>query len=552
MSVTVGLVDFYILEASEYVDQLDALVGAAVHAPPESTPFITAARALRGSSTMAKLLRMAELAGSVERVGRELRDGSVRWTNESRAAIVAAIDDIRILLRSVRTWGAAEEQRAAARIAELRTFVPDGVVSPTTPISGAVSPTFFASEVEGVASALDTFVATPTDRRALDEAVGRVRALRGISALKDLPPLADVADALEQAARAQAAGRGLTPVQRELYDSSAHVLRRAARELRTIGRPDASAPEVRRFANAIAALQRQTREEAHVVPVSNLFFGDAGPHVVSRADRPPTTLETRFRTEVTSLAEHLRRLVADASAATSAVGRERAAHELGAALRAMRWTIESFGNTDAARFFGSAAAERNLLDPVVLSSIDTAASLVASARVSLADLGRKLSDLGRVNTVDRAIGVGLGPLDRPRRTPPGSASVPAADARSAATPTPVAPSSLTPGASRPARPTPSRGGTPAGRRTPLTPTGPELRQFLQSGIAGFTDLDRTPLAPPAPLDDATVVSIDDLVYRGRAALARAIEVRDLIRLSGGNTDEALAELFDLLDLAAAE
>ena len=63
MGVTVGLLDFYILEAGEYVDQLDALVGAAVQAPPESTPFITAARALRGSSTMAKLIRMAELAG---------------------------------------------------------------------------------------------------------------------------------------------------------------------------------------------------------------------------------------------------------------------------------------------------------------------------------------------------------------------------------------------------------------------------------------------------------------------------------------------------------
>src|SRR5689334_17345357 len=110
MSVTGGLLDFYILEASEYVDQLDALIGAAVQSPPDSTPFITAARALRGSSTMAKLLRMAELAGSVERVGRGLRDGSVKWSLEVRSAIVAAIDDIRVLLRSVRTWSTTEEQ----------------------------------------------------------------------------------------------------------------------------------------------------------------------------------------------------------------------------------------------------------------------------------------------------------------------------------------------------------------------------------------------------------------------------------------------------------
>ena len=66
------------------------------------------------------------------------------------------------------------------------------------------------------------------------------------------------------------------------------------------------------------------------------------------------------------------------------------------------------------------------------------------------------------------------------------------------------------------------------------------------------DLDQAPLAPPAPLDDATLIPIDALLYRGRAALERAIEVRDLIRLSGGNTEESLSELFDLLDLAAAD
>jgi hypothetical protein len=542
MSVAVGLLDFYILEASEYVDQLDALVGAASNAPPDSTPFITAARALRGSSTMAKLLRMAELAGSVERVGRALRDGSLRWTPDLRSAIVSAIDDMRILLRTVRGWSAAEEQRAATRIAELRRFVPDGAVPPATPISGAISPTFFASEVEGVASALDAFVAAPTDRGALDEALGRVRALRGISALKDLPPLADVADAIEHAAKTSVGeGRALTPQHAELYDASAQVLRRAARELRTSGRPDASAPEVRRFAEAAGALQKQTRDEDQVVPVGNLFFGDAGPHVVSRAVRPPTTLEARFRTEITSLAEHLRRLVGDASTASTAVSRDRAGHDLRSALRTVRWTIESFGYADAARFFAAAASEPNVLDPIILASIDAAGKLLAAPSMNLADLSARLAEIGRGQTVDRAIGAGLGPLDQPRRTPD---TPHAATARRTPAPTPA----RSPGV----RATPSRGETTVARRTPLTPTGAELHQFLQTGIAGFDELDQAPLATPAPLDDATLIPIDDLLYRGRAALERAIEVRDLMRLSGGNTDEALAELFDLLDLAAAD
>jgi hypothetical protein len=538
MSAAVGLLDFYILEASEYVDQLDALVGAAVQAPPDSTPFITAARALRGSSTMAKLLRMAELAGSVERVGRALREGSVRWGPDVRSAIISAIDDIRILLRTVRSWSAAEEQRAAMRIMELRRFVPEAAQAPPAPIGGAVSPTFFASEVEGIASALDAHVASPNDRAALDEALGRVRALRGIATLKDLPPLADVADAIETAAKSSTTeGRGVTPQHAELFDSCAQVLRRAARELRTTGRPDASAPEVRRFAQAASALQQQTRDEEQVVPVANLFFSDGGPHVVSRAVRPPATIEARFRNEVMSLAEHLRRLIADANAATTPVGRDRAAHELRAGLRSVRGTVESFGFADVARFFGGAASEANTLDPVLLSSIDAAAAMLVSPGADLTGLAARFHELRKGHAVDRAIGAGLGPLTQPRSTTPAPPiSIPAMP---------------TPASTRPVRPTPVRE-VSVRRKTPLTPTGPELRQFLQSGIASFTELDQAPLAPPAPLDDATLIPIDALLYRGRAALERAIEVRDLIRLSGGNTEEALSELFDLLDLAAAD
>jgi hypothetical protein len=405
-----------------------------------------------------------------------------------------------------------------------------------------VSPTFFASEVEGVAGALDAYVAAPTDRRALDEALGRVRALRGISALKDLPPLADVADAIEHAARVSAAGEpGVSPQHAELFDASAHVLRRAARELRTSGRPDASAPEVRRFAEAFAAVQQQSREEEQVVAVSSLFFADEGPHVVSRAVRPPSTLESRFRTDITSLAEHLRRLVGDATSATTPTSRDRAAHELRAALRTVRATLESFGYREAAQFFASAAAEANTLDPVLLASVDAAATVLATPSVASGELAARLGEMGRGNTVDRAIGVGFGSLTEPRRTPPEA-------------PAPAAPADVrrTPASSRPVRLTPGRGDVTVTRRTPHTPTGAELKQFLQSGLAGFTELDQAPLAAPAPLDDATVVPIDDLVYRGRAALDRAIEVRDLMRLSGGNTDEALAELFDLLDLAAAD
>ena len=71
--------------------------------------------------------------------------------------------------------------------------------------------------------------------------------------------------------------------------------------------------------------------------------------------------------------------------------------------------------------------------------------------------------------------------------------------------------------------------------------------MLQQGISGLGGLDRRPLSEPAP------VPITSLLYNGRAALGRAIEIRDSLRSHGGPPDpDSLAELFDLLDLATVE
>ncbi len=93
------------------------------------------------------------------------------------------------------------------------------------------------------------------------------------------------------------------------------------------------------------------------------------------------------------------------------------------------------------------------------------------------------------------------------------------------------------------------------------PTGPALVELLEHGITGLEkwpgtplDMPAVPAHPAAPAADA-IVSIEALCYRGRAALDRAREVRDVLRSApgGGAPDpELLAELFDLLDLAATD
>ncbi|HXE58706.1 MAG TPA: hypothetical protein VNK43_11950, partial [Gemmatimonadales bacterium] len=66
----------------------------------------------------------------------------------------------------------------------------------------------------------------------------------------------------------------------------------------------------------------------------------------------------------------------------------------------------------------------------------------------------------------------------------------------------------------------------------------------------------SPASPPAPAEEPPV-AIGELLYRGRAALARAAEIRGALRaaLAGGATPAELRplldELLDLVDLALA-
>jgi hypothetical protein len=85
------------------------------------------------------------------------------------------------------------------------------------------------------------------------------------------------------------------------------------------------------------------------------------------------------------------------------------------------------------------------------------------------------------------------------------------------------------------------------------PSGAPLHEMLSSGIAGLELLTTERLAPPRIGEEDDVVPIEELLYRGEAALARATELGDLLRQGRivPNT-EILAELHDLLQLAAAE
>jgi chemotaxis protein histidine kinase CheA len=582
MSSSVGVLDFFIVEASEYLDRLDSLLTGAGSAGPggTGTPDLDAigraARALRGSAIMARRQGIADVAAGIERVVRALKTGSLRWDHSVSAPLVGAVDDLRIVVRNARAWSPADDSRTQARAAELDRLAPAAPGGQRgTPRIGTMSGSaFLSSETADLARVLDQFVASATPA-ALVPVIERVRALRGVADVRDMPPLPDVMEGVENALKSLelTTAAAISEKQRALFTAASAVLRRAARDIAARGRPDPDLPELASFNTALAAVADESGRGDRIVPVTQLFYDDAGPHIVSTAPHPPTTAAERFRMEVVSLAEHLRRIVAQARSNPAPEHRERIGRELRNGLRALGAAANSFGEKSVAHFAAQWSVGVTPVDASALVAIDTAAALLADPATTPADLARGLDRLSAPRTTRTASRPT--PAIRPDQAPPAPGAAPASRPAPGATIAPaVAAQSTGPGASpnasgaSPAAHTPfapagaaevptAPASTPSPAEQPRerirTPTGRDLHAFLQDGLAGFRELEDRPLSPPVPLPDETIVPIEELLYRGRGALQRAAELREELLQQGATPSrEAVQELFDLIDLALVD
>ncbi len=383
------------------------------------------------------------------------------------------------------------------------------------------------------------------------------------------------------------------------------MLRQTSARLRDGIAPDPDSPEVARFARAAEALagERRSPQSDPVVPIDRLFYSDGGPHVVQRAVAPPTTRLQRFQEEITTRAEHIRRLVGDARRAQDAgEPRPRVARTLRDALTRAADDRRVVRRASGGLVLRRGGARGRPARPTLLEAVDAGAMLLLTPGGSMDEIERRLAVLERARrvtpimtpaideevqptpsrpatpAVSPAIGGMATPVDGPASAgepelldldedegpfSPVSAPTPrSAPAEPSSTQEILAALDLTPGSRRgppaaaasaphaPARqPSPARPGT---RRPPATPSGRELQTLLEEGISGLGMLDDEPLSAPARLDEDDIVPIESLVYRGQSAIRRAITVRDEMRASGRTDDATLQEIFDLLDLAQAE
>ena len=258
--------------------------------------------------------------------------------------------------------------------------------SVVTPMIAVGSGAWLSAETADIAAGLRRWADQGGAADTMGETVKRVRALRGIAALADLPPLKDVIDTIDDAAKALELGAAPSDGHRNLFREAADLLREASDAVQGGRQPNAASPAVAAFNAAAALLVAGGVDKEYVVPIAALFPDGGGEHVLETAPNPPTTPAQRFRLEVVSQAEHVRRLIADARAADRGPARQKLGNELRAAVRALQRAAESFGEAAIARqaqmlVEPSAAVEITALDALEQMAQQLAAGQIGRAHV---------------------------------------------------------------------------------------------------------------------------------------------------------------------------
>jgi len=528
--------DFFALEAGEYLERLDTLL--AVGDSPGADELVRLARALRGSALMANQHAIARTAAALEALARAVREGRRAWDPQTKQLAVRGVDDLKIFVRRAPTWSDADTAKAEALSQELEQLAgrPSAQVRAAEALGlDAGARAFVAREGAAIASALDRAAqalrANPLAHDPLQHVLRALQPLRGLAAMNDLPPLPDLLEGIERAI-AELSRAGIDPPANvgELFQAGATAIARAAREVAELGRPDPEGPDFRQFA---AQLVRFLQSEPDVVSIGTLYYGDSGPHIVSRGI-PAARPSTLGRLELVSHGDHLRQAADSLERAPSATQRELRAHTLGTTFRAL---ANAGGGVLADRVaqFAIAAREAVASGVAVTSPAAVAAELRRAgdvlARSAGGDEEALAAELDAVTAAIRAV--------QPDAPPPA--------------PRPMPPSTPPP---RPAPPADA----PVPETADLVGSWTAYQRLAGGGI-GAASLDEllaggpraaapVPPSPPSPLAEPAVVDVGSLLYRGDRALARAQELRAAAKQASGESLRAFVEeVCDLVALA---
>ena len=601
-----GRSEFFAREASDYLRALEPLLG---EAPPEGDTFVRLARALRGAAMLAGPASFTRAASQLEQISRRIKDPSFDWAGAVPRLRDAHAVFVRLTGRAT-TWDATldleadELDQLLGEIVTARPPAPAATNPASTEQSEQSIRQFVGREAAAVAGSLRdaahglTVAGTPSLDR-LGRVSESMHSLRGLAGLAELAPLADLLDATDAAVRELLRYPALPPGAAELCLNGAEAFGRIARDVATRGRTDPELPEAHRFADQ---LRQVLNGPESVVPIDDL---DGGSALLQRTER-------RFAEplDLSSLGE---RMCAGADQLRAAPSRAAGRLHALVLLALLRDAPGGLGRRPAGAFIAricdqlDEAASQG--DPASLAGLlDEAGRLLADgARDDLVGLEESLTKLGlEVDVVPVETLLADETIVEIESLAPDDAR-PALDVPADRTPLERslsfysrlvrehAPVSELEVAEEESEPVSIEDLAPEPEPVPiesLAPEAPVVPAFVEAlePIVAIEDLEPDPepvsiadlapddeptlisiseLAPepelipilralaPEPLPtDGSVVPIEDLLYNGRGAIARADEVRRLLEVSLqmastelDRVEPLVRELLDLVPLA---
>jgi len=571
MGQSMGMLDFFVLEAGEYLERLDALAQAPAGPFPNADEFVRIARAWRGGALMASQQPMARAAQGLEAAGRALKDGRAAWDEGVRGEIIRAVDDCKKYLHRIRTPAPEDAPRAEEIGAALERLAGRTSAGARAAAGGldAGGRAFVAREAAAIASALDRAAQALTADRAARDALGGVppamSALRGVAVLNDLPPLGDLLTAVDGALKEVFATSGaVAPTVPAVFDAAAKALARAAREVVDVGRPALDSAQAGAFATALLGAFAGTGQ---ILPIEALFYDDAGPHVV-RPGEAPSPLS---RLELVGHGEFLERAADELARAASPVVRDLRLFTMAASLRPLGGAGGPPVALSLGRFAdaGRTAIERGAAG----ADVEAFAAAVADAARALRTVqtGDEAPVVARLETAIGRLGAIAGTVAAPAppahkrttRVVPELAEMPAHGVPAAA-PAADDERDLAWAFASLERLVTERG-VPLGSLEELlgAPTVASTAPADERGVVDIESLapdeDKAvvPIESLAPDEDEgvvpieslapeeNVVPIETLLYNGQAALRRALELKAELAALAASPGQASARLYEL-------
>ncbi len=341
------LTDFFIQEATEY---LDRIVEALEDRGEDSIDRIRRlARALRGSARMTDQEAIAEAAGAVQALAADVIAGRRHFDAEAQGTLREALVQIRQMIETAHS--PPEDQRSRARDLVDQLGRPATTIPPVG--EGQRLRRYLGTELRGLATDLGEAIAVlerdPRNRQPLKNLLRRIRPLRGVQGIDQIPAVGPALAAVEEVIlRIADTSATVGPGHLVLFRRARQALEDVATDL--IRGDEPASVRVRR--SEIEDLKERaldTAAQREITWISELFHDDPGPHIEEcpMAEKGAGSWEAFFAIEATGSLDTADRLRTEMDRDPDA------SHQIGQRLaytfRQLRERAVTFGHSDLGR-----------------------------------------------------------------------------------------------------------------------------------------------------------------------------------------------------------